>query len=486
MSHQQSKPRDSLLRYWTTRYLLALCIGLAIIAFFSVLWIRHTTVENRLNIMELMAEEIADRFVEMSEGQPIPKGDVPGYLNDRGRFIDLESDPLISIVDTYGNTLTTNRSQDRMLQFSEVLLNEDKTVQELNHDATNEAFYVVKVPITYQDTTVGWVVMLESKANLAEVNQEYRLLAIMIIGLALIGWAAIYFLSKRLSKPIQEVADAAREIQAGNYQVDLKDSYQEQELYELVHSFKEMSNRLEKLETLRTELLAGVTHELKTPVTSIDGLLQAVHEGVVEGEEAKEFIKLSILETEKMKKMVEDLLAFNTYATNVMPVQLQEYEINQLIKESVYQWEITHEGSQDFQLIVHQASTPLFVQIDQIRLQQILINLLNNAFQAMDGRGKIEIKIEEEPKNIYIKVTDSGKGIPDEEVPYIFERFFRGQEKKLRVRGLGLGLPFSKLMAQSMNGDLILVKTSPQGTEFMIELPYQKGSLERMNQSERA
>lgn len=185
------------------------------LSLFSVLWIRHTTVENRLNIMELMAEEIADRFVEMSEGQPIPKGDVPGYLNDRGRFMDLESDPLISIVDTYGNTLTTNRPQDRMLQFSEVLLNEEKTVQELNNDATKEAFYVVKVPITYQDATVGWVVMLESKANLAEVNQEYRLLAMMIIGLALIGWTAIYFLSKRLSKPIQEVAEAAREIQAG-------------------------------------------------------------------------------------------------------------------------------------------------------------------------------------------------------------------------------------------------------------------------------
>ncbi|MEA1854280.1 HAMP domain-containing sensor histidine kinase [Cytobacillus sp. OWB-43] len=479
MSNQQSKPRESLLRYWTTRYLLALCVGLLIIAFFSVLWIRHTTVENRLNIMELMAEEIADRFVEMSEGKPIPKGDVPGYLNDRGRFMDLESDPLISIVDTYGNTLTTNRPQDRMLQFAEVLLNEDKTVQELNNDATKEAFYVVKVPITYQDAPVGWVVMLESKANLAEVNQEYRLLAMMIIGLALIGWAAIYFLSKRLSKPIQEVAEAAREIQAGNYQIDLKDSYQEQELYELVHSFKEMSKRLEKLETLRTELLAGVTHELKTPVTSIDGLLQAVHEGVVEGEEAKEFIKLSILETEKMKKMVEDLLAFNTYATNVMPVQLQEYEINQLIKESVYQWEITHEVSEDFQLVVYQASTPLFVHIDQIRLQQILINLLNNAFQAMDGKGKIEVKIDTGPKNISIKVNDSGKGIPDEEVPYIFERFFRGQEKKLRVRGLGLGLPFSKLIAQSMNGDLILVKTSECGTEFMIELPYQKHSFRK-------
>ena len=80
----------------------------------------------------------------------------------------------------------------------------------------------------------------------------------------------------------------------------------EQEVYELIHSFKEMTSKLEKLEALRTELLAGVTHELKTPITSISGLLQAMKDDVVSGEEAKEFLKISLNETEKMKKMVED------------------------------------------------------------------------------------------------------------------------------------------------------------------------------------
>lgn len=450
---------------------MTLCIGLVVIAFVSVMWIRHTTLENRLNIMELMTEEIADRFVDFSEGKPIPKGDVPGYLDDRGRFMNLESEPFIYIVDTRGATLSSNRPQDhRFIQFSQSLLTNEENVQKLQLEREGNDVYVVKSPIELQGALLGWVVMIEYKDNLTAVKQEYRLLAIMIIGLALIGWAAIYFLSRRISNPIQDVAAAAKKVQEGDYQIELRDEYREQEVYDLVHSFKEMSNRLEKLESLRTELLAGVTHELKTPVTSISGLLQAVGDDVVTGEEAKEFIQMSLKETAKMKKMVEDLLAFNTFATNNIPVQLETGEINKLLKETGYQWSITQEGT-GIELQVNTLSKELFARIDQIRLQQIIINLLNNAAQAMEGKGDIKVNVSMQTSEIWVDVVDTGKGIPLEEQPFIFERFFRGEEKKYRTRGLGLGLPFSKMIAMSMGGDLQLVETSITGTTFRMIIP---------------
>ncbi|MEC1154634.1 HAMP domain-containing sensor histidine kinase [Cytobacillus horneckiae] len=467
----KNKKRVPLIRYWTTRYLMTLCIGLVVIAFVSVMWIRHTTLENRLNIMELMTEEIADRFVDFSEGKPIPKGDVPGYLDDRGRFMNLESEPFIYIVDTRGATLSSNRPQGhRFIQFSQSLLTNEENVQKLQLEREGNDVYVVKSPIELQGALLGWVVMIEYKDNLTAVKQEYRLLAIMIIGLALIGWAAIYFLSRRISNPIQDVAAAAKKVQEGDYQIELRDEYREQEVYDLVHSFKEMSNRLEKLESLRTELLAGVTHELKTPVTSISGLLQAVGDDVVTGEEAKEFIQMSLKETAKMKKMVEDLLAFNTFATNNIPVQLETGEINKLLKETGYQWSITQEGT-GIELQVNTLSKELFVRIDQIRLQQIIINLLNNAAQAMEGKGDIKVNVSMQTSEIWVDVVDTGKGIPFEEQPFIFERFFRGEEKKYRTRGLGLGLPFSKMIAMSMGGDLQLVETSITGTTFRMIIP---------------
>src|SRR5699024_3819808 len=113
--------------------------------------------------------------------------------------------------------------------------------------------------------TAGWVVFFELKGNLAEVNQEYKQVFIMLGALAIISLLAIYFLSKQLAKPITDVAEAAEFIKEGNYEVQMSENVREKEVYELIRSFKEKAIKLKKLENLRTELLAGVTHELKTP-----------------------------------------------------------------------------------------------------------------------------------------------------------------------------------------------------------------------------
>lgn len=467
----KNNKRISLLRYWTSRYLITLCIGLVVIAVISALWIRHTTLENRLDMTKLMAEEIADRFVDISEGRPISKGDVPGSLTDRGRFMNIESDPSIYIVDTIGTILSSNRSSKQVFrQFPRVILENEENVQKLTLEETGGDFYVVKAPIVTQDFTLGWVVIIELEENLTRVNQEYRQLAIMIISLALLGWAAIYFLSRRLANPIKDVARAAKQVQTGDYNIDLPDDMKEQEVYDLVQSFKEMSNRLQKLESLRTELLAGVTHELKTPVTSISGLLQALNDDVVTGEDAKEFLALSLNETTKMKKMVEDLLAFNSFAANAIPVNKEYHLINEFMEDFIHQWEVTQEDER-IELIFTRLMKDRVVSIDPIRLQQIITNLLNNARHAIEEKGRIHVTLAEIENELTIDIKDSGSGIPSDEQDLIFERFFRGEGKKYKIRGLGLGLPFSKMIAQSLGGDLKLIESSSSGTTFRIILP---------------
>src|SRR5699024_3440902 len=106
----------------------------------------------------------------------------------------------------------------------------------------------------------------------------------------------------------------------------------------------------ERLEALRTELLAGVTHELKTPVTSISGLVQAVKDGVVEGKEAEEFLEASLRESSKMKRMVEDLLAFNRFVANTVPLKSQRTKFTECITEMVHQWKMIQEEEWDIQI----------------------------------------------------------------------------------------------------------------------------------------
>ncbi|WP_318617744.1 HAMP domain-containing sensor histidine kinase [Sporosarcina sp. YIM B06819] len=465
----KNKKRIPLSRYWTSRYLLTLCIGLIVIALLSALWIRNTTLENRINIMKLLTEDMANRIVSSNEIRPPLGRGVPGGFPDR-RWMGLESEPFIYIANSDGQVVSSNRPMGPLGKQVDVNIIESKeTVQKLQFGENSINFYLVKAPISVNENIIGWVVMMESEIGLVKVNQEYTLLTIMIISLALLGWGAIYFLTKRLSRPIKEVAKAAKQVQEGDYRIHLPLNSKEEEVYELVASFKEMVNRLEQLESLRAELLAGVTHELKTPVTSISGLLQAINDGVVSGEEAKKFLKISLKETTKMNTMVEDLLAFNSFAANAVHLTMIKANMNDLVENIVYQWNASQE-EEGIKTTISLLKTDLQIEVDTIRLEQIMMNLLNNAKQAIQ-EGEIQVSVSFDKDVVYIDVADDGPGIPLNEQAFIFERFFRGEGKKYLHRGLGLGLSLSKMIAQAMKGDLYLKQSSSTGTIFRICLP---------------
>ncbi|MGG1572240.1 HAMP domain-containing sensor histidine kinase [Fictibacillus sp. NRS-1165] len=228
----------------------------------------------------------------------------------------------------------------------------------------------------------------------------------------------------------------------------------------MVTSFEEMTQRLTQLEKLRAELLAGVTHDLKTPVTSISGLIQAVRDGIVTGEERQEFLDITLKEIGRLQTMIADLLDFNSLSAGAFTIHPETCNLNELIPIIIREWSVTQQS--DIHCSVNVPDELIYKKTDPLRLQQILINLLNNAVQAMNGNGRITVSVSERS----IDVADTGTGIPENEQPYIFERFFRGEKKKLKVRGLGLGLPFSRMLAKALGGNLILKESSPNGSTF--------------------
>ncbi|WP_245757806.1 HAMP domain-containing sensor histidine kinase [Alteribacillus iranensis] len=467
-----SQKKISLLRYWTTRYFITLVIGLLVVAFLSVLWIRHTNLENRLNMTQYLVQEVADRFVEERSGNTVPQEGILEYMEQRKALLESEIDPIIYVVNADGRVIANPFERNPFTEeyFPLPLLRAEHDTHKLQLENGDQS-YIVKTPIDAGGVTAGLVVAIQSAQELTEMNEEYRLLAILVVALALIGWATIYFLSKRLTRPIEQVASAAKHVKEENYDFTLPEHMREQEVYELVHSFKEMAGRLQQLELLRSEMMAGVTHELKTPITSMTGLIQAVRDDVVTGEEAKEFLNVSLNEANRLKTMVADLLEFNSFTARAVPMKTERREINVLLKEIMYQWEVANDEEHlhvSKELLPHS----VYVEVDAIRVQQIVVNLMNNAKQALEGKGSIHVSLYLKKENtVEINVMDNGEGVAEEEKDLIFERFFRGGEKKYHTHGLGLGLPFSKMMARSMGGDLLLKESSPGRTIFTFQLP---------------
>ena len=454
----------SMLTHWTRNYVMTLVIGLAILFVLSAFWIRHTTMEYRIEMMEVIADETVNRITNLATKTEPNRFEQ--FIDPREPNPMREINPIVYVTDSFGTVLATNRpfSQTIAIDFNEHIHNDD----EIQHSQSEDQEYtIVKRSITIDEEVAGYVFTVERNETLTEVNQEYGLLALVILCIGLLGWGAIYMLSKRLSKPITDVAAAAKRVENGQYNISLPTNIKEKEVDELVTSFKEMVTRLEQLEKTRTELLAGVTHELKTPVTSISGLLQAVNDEVVTGEEAKEFIKMALVESTKMKTMINDLLAFNSFAVQAVPVNMETVRVNDVIGDIVRSWGATHPHI-DLHMSLLEEDT--LVRADVVRVQQILSNLLTNAEQSMDVRGTIHVTLQMDKHFIIVDVQDSGCGIPLAEQPFIFERFYRGEQKKYKIRGLGLGLALSKMMAQSIGGDLTLVNSTAHGTTFRLKL----------------
>jgi signal transduction histidine kinase len=476
----KKKTKTPLLYYWTRRYLITLIIGLILIAVVSIFWIRHNAIESKLQLTKLFAQELSDRSIDET-GNIMISPRLPFILEEREKFLD-SREPLNYYIKTNeGDILSPGPGKmgpgKEEQQHSELIrlmkIPEELTVEKISSVENRTEFAVIS-PIVFDEETIGAVIIIQPISALTNINpEEYQLLALLLGGLAILGWFVIYSLSRKLARPVEQVASAAGELMRGNYEIKLNENVQEKELHELVVSFNEMANRLKQLEALRTELLAGVTHELKTPITSISALIQAVNDNVVADDRKKEFLHMSLKEAKRLQSMVEDLLDFNSFSAGSIKVMTEKIDIYRLVKEIVYQWEIVYQSQLehvDVTFTTHEEN--LFAMGDHVRIQQILVNLLNNSLHAVKGRenGKISIDLFRDGQFICLEVKDNGYGIPEQEQPFIFERFYRGENKKHVERGLGLGLPFSLLLANAQGGNLRLKESTSNQTIISLQL----------------
>lgn len=474
---KNNKEKTPLLYYWTKRYLLTLCGGLLIIGIVSILWIRHNALENRLELTKLVAQEIAEHANEMEEGR-LKDIRLP-FLQDRQKFIN-EGQPLDAFLkDTSGNVRSLNQNFPLSSLESQQLIESLPLVSELTIKKVTlwnkQRASVVIAPIINGGEQIGSVYIIQPHNQLQHLNkEEYQLLGLLLLSLAFLGWFVIYFLSKKLAKPVEEVASAAQHLMNGNYHIKLNEDVQEKELYQLVLSFNEMTKRLYALESLRTQLLAGVTHELKTPITSISALIQAVNDNVIPDNKKKQFLTMSLKEAGRLQNMVEDLLDFNSFSAGSIKVNKEKLNVQATLKEIIYQWEIVHgDALATTEITFINPEKPLYAMLDSVRFQQIIVNLLNNSLHAIKGKqnGKITISLTYDQQNVNILVEDNGYGIPEDEQDYIFERFYRGKNKKDIERGLGLGLPYSLLLAKAQGGHLSLQNSERSSTIFLLQFP---------------
>jgi len=277
-----------------------------------------------------------------------------------------------------------------------------------------------------------------------------------------------FLLSRRMSSPIGVLANAARRLGRGelSQRVQFKGKG---EVGELSQAFNSMAADLERAEQLRRNLVADVAHELRTPLSNIRGYLEAIHDRVMKPNAAT--IRSLNEETALLSRLVDELQELSLAEAGKLKLVYQVEDIANLVKQAVTSWQ--HKvAAKEISLSLDLPDNLPLVNIDRHRVNQVLHNLLENAVAHTRKGGTITVAAAKQGDWVEISVSDTGEGIPAEDLPNIFERFYRVDRSRARATGSsGLGLTIARRLVEAHGGQITVQSELGKGSRFSFTLP---------------
>jgi two-component system OmpR family sensor kinase len=337
---------------------------------------------------------------------------------------------------------------------------------EFEPPGSDRTYLAAAHPITVGGETFGALVVAKPRTQL---RSGWLPLAGRM-GLAFLGGLAvaaglIWYLSRRLTKPVLALSRAADQVAAGNYDAELPQSQFGDEVGHLTDRFREMTQKLNEAQRRERNFLMVVSHELRTPVTAIRGHVDALREGLAEDAEARE-ASLAVIraETDRLARLVRDVLDLARMEAHQFTLEEEEVELRRLV-EQAYQ-SFTEEARRrgiDYECSF--AADPV-ISTDGDRVLQVVSNLLDNAFAWTPDGGRVALELAAENGKIAVSVSDSGPGIGPAERERIFRPFWSRAGD-----GTGLGLPIARELAHALGGELALESEVGKGSRFELRLP---------------
>lgn len=279
------------------------------------------------------------------------------------------------------------------------------------------------------------------------------------------GIALIFVVANHIINPIRKITEATKKVASGdlNVEVNIKNS---DEIGELADNFNLMVKELNSIEYLRKDFISNVSHELKTPIASIQGFTKLLNDENISPEEKKEYIEIILEETNRLSNLSTNMLKLSKLENQKMITNKKEYRLDNQLRKAIVMLE---ENMNKKNIIVSLSSKEISIIEDENLIMEIWINLLNNAIKYSKENGKIDVTVNEEDNFVKVLIKDNGIGIPKEKQGRIFEKFYQA-EKSHSMDGTGLGLAIVKRIVDMVEGKISFTSEQDKGTTFEIVL----------------
>ena len=335
--------------------------------------------------------------------------------------------------------------------------------------------YVAAEPVfSLDDSTriVGYAFAASDSSSLMDAWSTFlslfSLTALLILLLAMI---MSYISSKRLANPINEMTAAARRFSHGDFSARVSESeYREDELGELTGAFNAMADSLQKSDELQREFIANVSHELKTPMTTIAGFADGILDGTIPAKDQEQYLTTISSETKRLARLVKKMLELSQ-VKDAAPKEVNKrpFDISETLRQTLINFEskIT-EHSLDVDANIPEDSITVLGDSDAIT--QVVYNLLDNAIKFADAGSALSLSLWKQGRKAYVSVKNTGSTIPEKELPLVFDRFHKTDRSRSRDRdGVGLGLYIVKSILNN-HGEDIYVVSRDNATEFVFTI----------------
>ena len=451
-------------------YLVFGLLGFVFIATFSSRMTRDYLIQSRADTLYDEACLIASSYSGMYQGQQQDLSDASPQLRAVAQFLGAE----IMVVNRQGSIIVDSTGNSRV---HTVIDNFDPTAignRSYSIGRYNGLFKTdmlsVSAPITGNYNTYGYVLIHLPMSQLKDAqNGVLNILYITSLLIFALSLIILLVFTKTVYLPLRKITVGANEYAAGNleYRIDVNTH---DEMGYLANTLNYMSDELNKMEEYQKNFIANVSHDFRSPLTSIKGYLEAILDGTIPPEMYEKYLSRVISETERLHKLTESMLTLNSL-DNKGYLSRSNFDINRVIKDTA----ASFEGTCDSKNIVFDLTFSDNIQMvyaDLGKIQQVLYNLIDNAIKFSHHNSTIYIQANSRYEKIFISVKDTGIGIPRDSLKKIWERFYktdlsRGKDK----RGTGLGLSIVKEIIQTHGENIDVVSTEGVGTEFIFSLP---------------
>ena len=338
----------------------------------------------------------------------------------------------------------------------------------------DEPYYVVARQMLSEadGTQLGYVfVGCAQRKMLGDWSTFLTIAAVTVLGVLLAFMGATLAYSKRMARPLDEIAAASRKFARGDFSVRVRQEYDlDDEMGALIDSFNKMADSLEVAEERRSEFIANVSHELRTPMTTIAGFADGILDGTIPREDAAKYLVSIRDETRRLSRLVRDMLDMSSTRNKLNdPSRRTVFDLNELVLQTLLSFE-DRATKKNLDVDPQLPEDNVMVVADKDAITRVIYNLLDNAVKFANPGSCLTLRLYKDDEKAYVSIKDIGETIPPDDLPFIFDRFHKSdRSRSLDKEGMGLGLYLVKTIINSHDED-IAVKSEDGMTEFVFTL----------------